>query len=696
MDPAEVIFASVLRLWKRVRPDNGARPGHAAALDQHSDRLELLGAMLIGERPAVRPADDAGGLLGTTLLLPRCVALLPDRDRNVELLVARVALAAVARELQLDTVPEHNRTSAAITDALAGTIAIRELRVRYAPAARVLEQAAAAELEARCHALQHAPRRAERAAQRHPIAALQRHQLARVAGVALPPLARQALEALPPDARAWVDQATNTRCASLDRHANTSQTGTSQTAPGDPDLAPLARALREARDELLDALPRADRRAPPPPATVTLGGHLWHRPHEEVRTGEDDGRDERANHDAGVIQLDRTIHLRRRELGRREDRPLYHMFEKLETAEDFGGEEASPDPTGDASEMHDAVSDLTLGTAVRTDEAPEHLIRAEVIVDPGGVEVVSRAEAEHVETIHYPEWNLDRGAYRDDWVTLREERLVIPDGGATNLRASDAIIRRRQREVHDVRGQLLRALREHRVRDRQTDGPDFDISAMVDRHADLAAGQTPTDRLYLSPRRATRDAAILIVLDTSYSTDAWLDGRRVLDVETESLLVLAAALDGILEQEIAVVSFNSRTRNDVRVGVIKRFNDPWTHLKRVVPGLVPAGYTRIGAAVRHATAMLEPVKARDRLLLFVSDGKPIDYDRYEGPYGVADVAMAIREARQHNIKVFGLAVEKEAKRHLSRMMGAGNYRVLPRTDDLPAVMADVFVRWMAS
>ena len=78
-------------------------------------------------------------------------------------------------------------------------------------------------------------------------------------------------------------------------------------------------------------------------------------------------------------------------------------------------------------------------------------------------------------------------------------------------------------------------------------------------------------------------------------------------------------------------------------------------------------------------------------LLIVSDGKPTDYDRYEGRYGISDVSMAVREARQRQVRCFGLAVEKEAKRHLAQMLGPGGYRILPRTTLLPDAMAEIFV-----
>jgi nitric oxide reductase NorD protein len=83
---------------------------------------------------------------------------------------------------------------------------------------------------------------------------------------------------------------------------------------------------------------------------------------------------------------------------------------------------------------------------------------------------------------------------------------------------------------------------------------------MVERHADLQAGQSPPERLFLSTRKSARELAVVMLLVTSFSTDAWIAGRRVLDVEIEALIVLAAALEGYVEQEVMVAAFHSQTR----------------------------------------------------------------------------------------------------------------------------------------
>ena len=71
------------------------------------------------------------------------------------------------------------------------------------------------------------------------------------------------------------------------------------------------------------------------------------------------------------------------------------------------------------------------------------------------------------------------------------------------------------------------------------------------------------------------------------------------------------------------------------------------------------------------------VNTRQKLLLLISDGKPTDYDRYEGRYGIADVRQAMREAHQARIHTYALAVDVQAKHYLPQMFGSGNFQILP-------------------
>jgi nitric oxide reductase NorD protein len=111
--------------------------------------------------------------------------------------------------------------------------------------------------------------------------------------------------------------------------------------------------------------------------------------------------------------------------------------------------------------------------------------------------------------------------------------------------------------------------------------------------------------------------------------------------------------------------------------------------ERRVAGLEPDGYTRLGAAVRHASARLGRERARHRLLLLLSDGKPNDVDEYAGRYGIEDTRQAVAEARLQGLTPFCLTVDRDAPAYLPAIFGPRGFAVLPRPERLPTVLVDV-------
>ena len=91
----------------------------------------------------------------------------------------------------------------------------------------------------------------------------------------------------------------------------------------------------------------------------------------------------------------------------------------------------------------------------------------------------------------------------------------------------------------------------------------------------------------------------------------------------------------------------------------------------------------MGAAVRHACALLERQPAALRLLLILSDGKPHDIDLYEGRYGIEDTRHALIDARTRGIKPFCVTIDKEGAAYLPHLFGPGGFTVLRKPEELP-------------
>jgi nitric oxide reductase NorD protein len=66
----------------------------------------------------------------------------------------------------------------------------------------------------------------------------------------------------------------------------------------------------------------------------------------------------------------------------------------------------------------------------------------------------------------------------------------------------------------------------------------------------------------------------------------------------------------------------------------------------------------------------------------LSDGKPNDYDTYEGQYGIHDVKQSLYELNQAKINSYAIAIEAKARYYLPQMFGQNHYQILSTPDQL--------------
>jgi nitric oxide reductase NorD protein len=120
---------------------------------------------------------------------------------------------------------------------------------------------------------------------------------------------------------------------------------------------------------------------------------------------------------------------------------------------------------------------------------------------------------------------------------------------------------------------------------------------------------------------------------------------------------------------------------------VKDFADPNDDaVRRRIAGLHPGGFTRLGAALRHATAELTRERVHHRLLLILSDGRPNDLGHYMADYGVEDSRQAINEARARGVHPFCLNVDPEGPDYLARIFGPVGYVTLRHPEQLPRAL----------
>jgi nitric oxide reductase NorD protein len=343
-------------------------------------------------------------------------------------------------------------------------------------------------------------------------------------------------------------------------------------------------------------------------------------------------------------------------------------------------DEADPEGLGDS------LAELPEARVVRTPGQAAEILRAGDSELPRAADSVAPRP---VRTgIAYPEWDFHSGTYRRPGAIVRETApMEGPPGWAASALARHASL------VRQVQTRFER-LRPRRTRiGRQADGPEVDIAEFVNAAADARAGGMVEDRLYVDVRPARRAFTVALLVDLSASTDSWVSGhQRIVDVEKDALLVVCEALAALGDPH-AIFAFAGESADHVSIIPVKGFTErPDADVRRRISALEADGYTRIGAAVRHATAALSGQPTERRLLLILSDGKPNDVDMYDGPYGIEDARQAIAEARAQNVDVFCLTVDRDAPRYATRIFGRAGFTVLRRADQLPEVLIEVLRR----
>jgi hypothetical protein len=281
----------------------------------------------------------------------------------------------------------------------------------------------------------------------------------------------------------------------------------------------------------------------------------------------------------------------------------------------------------------------------------------------------------------YDEWSYVTGHYRPDWCTVTE---LLPDvlaaPGPCEAPPDTAL-----------RSQLARlGLTDARHR-RQLQGDTLDLTGLVDHAARRAAGAGDEPRVYELRRRTHRDLGVVVLLDASGSTGTRDGDREVFEAQRELAARLTGALD-VLGDRVATYAFYSRGRDDVRFLRIKTFDERYGRTSRMrLAALTPGGYTRLGAAVRHATHVLtSQAGTASTLLVVIGDGLPYD-DGYEHIYAQQDSRRALTEAVERGVGCACISLRSANRPEvIEAVWGHVAHRVLDRPHDLAGCIRPLF------
>lgn len=367
-----------------------------------------------------------------------------------------------------------------------------------------------------------------------------------------------------------------------------------------------------------------------------------------------------------------------------EDYVLLHNFEKVETAEEANGVWRDFDGKDELEDHQDALEELSMKFTVRVDDPAHSVYQAEFVENTTVSESAERDDKGF--HLSYDEWDFHKKNYKTGFCKVYPKTQL-----KTDVAYYQNTISKNASTLLGLRKMLTSVNNKMQQQRRQSQGNEFDIDALTDLYTDVHARKTPSENIYLSTKKKEKDLSILLLLDVSLSSDGYAANNRVIDVEKEVSILFGEILNEF-DIDFSIDSFFSKTRNYSTYLTLKEFDESWQIGKQRIGAVEPQGYTRIGAALRHAGARLDQRNTKNKWVILISDGKPNDYDRYEGKYGIQDIKQALRELNERQIHSYALAIEAQAKYYLPQMFGQNHYQILTTPVELLSSLVKLYER----
>ena len=324
--------------------------------------------------------------------------------------------------------------------------------------------------------------------------------------------------------------------------------------------------------------------------------------------------------------------------------------------------------------------------------------------DLAGVEAWAESEAAEQEltegevAYNYDEWDRELTDHRLGWCRVVEKRVKHGDAHFV-----DQTKERHKGVISSIRHQFQLMKPENLTRvSNEVDGEEFDLNAVIDYVIDRRADGQQSERIYTKRLRRRRDVAVSFLLDQSSSTARTIGrhplqpytrpGRRIIEIEKEGLVLMSEALEAVGDT-YAINGFTSEGRRNVKFYVVKDFDEKYSDdVKRRIGGINYQNNTRLGAAIRHATAKLAKQDARTRLLIVLSDGRPYDHDYGDARYAREDTREALRQAKNEGITPFCITIDRESEAELKDLYGEIGYTIIDDVLSLPERLPGIYRR----
>ncbi len=387
------------------------------------------------------------------------------------------------------------------------------------------------------------------------------------------------------------------------------------------------------------------------------------------------------------LQLDSETDIKRVTLKEGDENPLVHVFEKALTADNYQGGTRRPDGSDEMEDHSNALKELKVDKVIRSREEVHSRVSADIEMESDGdIETPSELIEAHLK---YPEWFQSENKFREDWCHLIERTM----GEGPSFSPSESNNEFVHRTAAILKSEVEAIFQKARWNNRERDGSDLDLDSVVRSMSEPTSNQSGEGRWFIRRRKLDQDFALLLLLDLSSSTDAWVANRRVLDELRLVIQILSQVFEDTPER-IGISSFSSDSRLNCSYTWVKHFTDSWQKSLARLQNVEPRGYTRMGVALRHSEKRLLDFPARKRAILLLTDAKPTDFDRYEGSHGRGDVRKAIDQLDASDIRLLSLVLSSKQERAFVDLFGKNRSHVVKSAQDIGREFTTQFISLM--
>jgi nitric oxide reductase activation protein len=288
----------------------------------------------------------------------------------------------------------------------------------------------------------------------------------------------------------------------------------------------------------------------------------------------------------------------------------------------------------------------------------------------------------------YDEWSHAEKDYYENYCHVYERHLE--DAPIRDLPGEITTLAQRTRRVFEL-------MRPELTKEKHLqEGDAINVDLLTDYLIQRKRMPSPKVDFYEKPYHNRRDLATLILLDVSGSTGSEVERHKTIEIEKRAALILGQGLS-TLDDRFSICGFSGNGREQCEFFVFKDFEADWDRrsIGRVMAAY-PRSATRIGAALRHAGFRLSEIPAKQRLILLITDGKPMDtgYDP-KTRYAQYDVRMACEENKRRAITTFCITTDENTRADMEIMFPDHRYAILPDVRRLPRILPRLYIRLTA-